>query len=368
MKLNRFNSIKLKLIVLYISVILIVMAVSGTFMLRQVRVMEQNRARDRLQALADQVNIQIVQPNERARFMDSPVWDMLQIDDDIKVVLMTETGIGIAPAGFVGWRVNERAISWAMSGQEGFSVGRIGMDLNDNEVQWISFAMPVDHPDGRVIINTRMSTDDMNENLARLTQILLMTVLIALIIVPVAWFFLADTLTRPIVAMSRHAKAMAGGDLTRQIPVHGKDEIGVLAQNFNFMSDEIRQHLEQQTRLDNTRKEFVANVSHELRTPLTSVKTYTETLLNGAVDDKAAVMDFLKVIDNETNRMSLLVTDLLELSRLAGSRQADLRPCGKKIAAHNFRRPAEPIFHRSRYAALKPGFNQYCHQFDKIQR
>ena len=66
------------------------------------------------------------------------------------------------------------------------------------------------------------------------------------------------------------------------------------------------------------RKEFVANVSHELRTPLTSVKSYTETLLDGALQDKLTAEQFLSVINDETDRMTRLVKDLMTLSQHDG--------------------------------------------------
>lgn len=75
------------------------------------------------------------------------------------------------------------------------------------------------------------------------------------------------------------------------------------------------------------RTEFVANVSHELRTPLTSIKGFVETLLDGALEDKILCRKFLTIIDNETDRLSRLIDDLLTLSSLEiKERKPNLQP------------------------------------------
>jgi len=69
-------------------------------------------------------------------------------------------------------------------------------------------------------------------------------------------------------------------------------------------------------RLEALRREFVANVSHELKTPLTTVKSYVETLLDGAAEDPEVRNRFLRVVDGETDRMARLVRDLLRLTHM----------------------------------------------------
>lgn len=76
------------------------------------------------------------------------------------------------------------------------------------------------------------------------------------------------------------------------------------------------QDVTEMKRLTEMRREFVANVSHELRTPLTSVKSYVETLIDGAAEDPDLRMQFLQVVESETDRMTRLVRDLLNLSQL----------------------------------------------------
>lgn len=72
----------------------------------------------------------------------------------------------------------------------------------------------------------------------------------------------------------------------------------------------------EQVKMDNLQKEFVANVSHELKTPITTIKSYAETLLEGAMEDEDVAKGFLEVINSESDRMTRLVRDLLKLSKM----------------------------------------------------
>ncbi|MBH5319362.1 cell wall metabolism sensor histidine kinase WalK [Paenibacillus sp. GSMTC-2017] len=100
-------------------------------------------------------------------------------------------------------------------------------------------------------------------------------------------------------------------------PIHrrGKGITGTIA---------VLQDVTEQEKLEQSRKQFVANVSHELRTPLTTIKSYAEALNDGALEERELSERFVGVISNETERMIRLVTDLLHLSRL-DSNKAPLR-------------------------------------------
>lgn len=74
--------------------------------------------------------------------------------------------------------------------------------------------------------------------------------------------------------------------------------------------------ISEEERLESLRREFVADVSHELRTPLAAIKSYVETLIDGAMEDEEVSYRFLEVVDQETDRMVRLVNNLLDLSRL----------------------------------------------------
>ncbi|MDR3305582.1 MAG: cell wall metabolism sensor histidine kinase WalK [Clostridiales Family XIII bacterium] len=92
----------------------------------------------------------------------------------------------------------------------------------------------------------------------------------------------------------------------------GEEDLGVVV----VISDVTESY-----KAEDMQTDFVANVSHELKTPLTTVKSYSQTLLEGGLDDPAMTREFLEIIDSEADRMDRLVRDLLLMTRIDNSRQ-----------------------------------------------
>lgn len=125
---------------------------------------------------------------------------------------------------------------------------------------------------------------------------------------------ISRSITKPVKRLSQATREIAKGNLMVQVPVQGKDELSVLAQDFNIMSKEI-------SKATALQRELVTNVSHDIRTPLTMIKGYAETIKDLTGDNPEKRNQQLDIIIDESNRLNVLVNDILDLSKLQAGQQ-----------------------------------------------
>ena len=119
----------------------------------------------------------------------------------------------------------------------------------------------------------------------------------------------AMRLTRPIVSITKTAKRFGEGDFDVEFKGKGYRETEKLAEVLNDAKNEIR-------KVSDLRKDLIANISHDLRTPLTMVKAYAEMIRDLSGDNPVKRAEHIQVIIDEADRLSNLVNNLLELSKL----------------------------------------------------
>ena len=123
-------------------------------------------------------------------------------------------------------------------------------------------------------------------------------------------FILAQHISKPMHDLSKGAKAVAAGNLDYRVTEKkGNSEIAVLIRDFNSMTCEL-------SKVDKLRKDLIANVSHELRTPLTMIKGYAETVRDLTGDNPEKRNKQLDIIVEESDRLTELISDLLDLSKM----------------------------------------------------
>lgn len=130
----------------------------------------------------------------------------------------------------------------------------------------------------------------------------------------------ARRITKPMLQMTTASRAMAQGDFSNRIDVHGTDEVAVLGGAFNEMADQV-------DRSRRSMRQLIADVSHDLKTPLTSIQGYSQALLDGVLEDEAERHSAAEIVHQESERMRALVEDLLYLSQIeAGQLPLTLEP------------------------------------------
>lgn len=121
--------------------------------------------------------------------------------------------------------------------------------------------------------------------------------------------FLSRKLTKPLLTMKEATNLMALGKYQQAITVNGDDEISELGKSIQLLGEKLQY-------FEDSRNEFLAAVSHELRTPLTYIKGYSDILTKGIIKTREEETKYLEIINKEANRISFLINDLFEMSKL----------------------------------------------------
>lgn len=159
-----------------------------------------------------------------------------------------------------------------------------------------------------------------------LFQIGIISILVGIIIS----IIVSRKITKPIVELTDISSKMANLDFSTKYTSKNKNEMDILGENINFMSDKLEntiselktananliQDIKKKEEVEQMRKEFTSNVSHELKTPIALIQSYAEGLKEGIMDDEESRNYYLDVIIDESNRMNHLVKQLLSLSEL----------------------------------------------------
>ncbi len=162
---------------------------------------------------------------------------------------------------------------------------------------------------GVVIVNARLS--DLTKGYGDMLPLVVGRSIVALMAGMVISWVIAQSIARPVRSIARAAHGISKGDFSKRVHMPGrKDEVGQLAAAFNDMATELEG-------MESVRRAFVANVSHELRSPMTSVQGYVQGMLDGVIPPED-YQRYLGVVNDECKRLTSLISDLLDLSRIEG--------------------------------------------------
>jgi two-component system, OmpR family, phosphate regulon sensor histidine kinase PhoR len=211
--------------------------------------------------------------------------------------------------------VNRPEIDSALHGKSSSNT-RVSRTMSE---KYLYLAVPIQSGALRLAVPVSQIDSAVSEIRWKMLQSTAVIFILALI---VAALF-ARSLSQKFNTILSHAAELANGNFHARSKNLGRGEFALLSGKLNETSAKLERTVQQMQsehteleKLERVRKDFVINVSHELRTPLASIQGYTETLMDGAIEDGDNNMRFLGIIRHNAERLATLTADLLTLSRI----------------------------------------------------
>ncbi len=222
--------------------------------------------------------------------------ELMAVNSKGRVVL---TSSGFSPAADLAMPDYDNV----MDGGDGYWIGKAE---NGEKIMALSAnisAFSSEYSAVRVVV----SLTQLDESIGAITLAATIVCIAILLLLVLTGIYFMGSIIRPITQLSSTAGKFAKGDFSFRIRYPGNDEIGDLVEAINHMADEL-------SNAEAMKNEFISSVSHELRTPLTAIKGWAETIY--MENDPDTIHKGMGVIINETERLSRMVEELLDFSRM----------------------------------------------------
>ena len=225
--------------------------------------------------------------------------ELMAINSEGKVFLSSS---GFSPAEEYIMPDYEKALS--SSDNSGYHIGYLE---NSEKYMAVTVLLKTDNSVSKSAIRIITSLDGIDSQIVAITIAIGSVSVMVILLVLVLGMYFIKSIVHPIRRIGTNARKLATGDFSARIEVEQDDEIGELCSVFNYMADELEN-------TENIKNEFISSVSHELRTPLTAIKGWSETITE--IDDPVTRKKGLRIITKETERLSSMVEELLDFSRM----------------------------------------------------
>lgn len=230
--------------------------------------------------------------------------------DCTELMIITEKGeVELTSSGFVP-AVEDPMEDYAkaVEGSSGYYVGRLS---TGEKVMALSILLPKNDA-GYSAVRVVSSMTEIDWQILFLVLIIMAVCGAILTMAFVSGMYFVRSIVLPVRQIGATARRYAEGDFSVRIKKKNNDEIGELCDIINHMAEELANS-------ENMKNEFISSVSHELRTPLTAIKGWAETIAS-MPDDSQTVSKGMRVIGAETERLSQMVEELLDFSRMQNGR------------------------------------------------
>jgi signal transduction histidine kinase len=302
------SSLRANLIAAFVAVIAVSLLLASAAFAYLLREYQVQRESDRLENIAAVYMAQVVRMTRNGASLQviSSQLDQSADDSDVRVLLLDDHGYVLHDTD------NNRFAGRTFVQPQGQAGRRpnVAQFIEDGTVLTVA-SFPSDlrfQPGVRIAVASpeQSLTNAWRDVLPRLSIAALSALLVSIVI---AWW-LASTITKPMMRITRASEEMAHGNLDPDLTLPDtNDEVGRLSKAFTIMAREV-------ARSHRTMRDLLANASHDLRTPLTSISGFAGALVDGTLSGPEGAREAGRVIGEEAERMRRLVEDLLYLGRI----------------------------------------------------